>query len=196
MVFLPLVLSRIARMAMIRRSLSRIRWSAVLALLVGTLVFVPAILPQDNSEPAPELNPAQLARSNALSLKLRCMCGGCNDTVGTCNHTGGSFSGPCDTAKAMRKEINQRIARGESDDLILQDFVQEYGSEVLVTPPAKGFNWLMWIAPIVLPILAFVLVWELVRRWRRHSILLPEGPAISPELLARARQEAGEESHE
>jgi len=177
---------------MIRRSISRIRCSAVLAMLAGTLVFAGAARAQQT----PELTSDQAARAKAISLKLRCMCGGCNDTVGTCNHTGGSFSGPCDTAKAMRKEIDQRIVRGESDDLILQDFVQEYGSEVLVTPPAKGFNWLMWIAPIVLPILAFVLVWEVVRRWRRHAISLPEGPAISPELLARARHEASEESHE
>jgi cytochrome c-type biogenesis protein CcmH len=179
-------------MAMIRRSICGTRFSAVLALLGFMLVCVAALPAQQT----PGLTPDQAARAKAISLKLRCMCGGCNDTVGTCNHTGGSFSGPCDTAKAMRKEIDQRIARGESDDLILGDFVQEYGSEVLVTPPAKGFNWLMWIAPIVLPILAFVLVWEVVRRWRRHAILLPEGPAISPELLARARHEASEESHE
>jgi cytochrome c-type biogenesis protein CcmH len=177
---------------MIRRSVGGAWFSAALALLAGALIFVPATPAQQT----PELSPDQAARAKAISLKLRCMCGGCNDTVGTCNHTGGAFSGPCDTAKAMRKEIDQRIARGESDDLILQDFVQEYGSEVLVTPPARGFNSLVWIAPVILPILAFILVWEVVRRWRRHAILLPEGPAISPELLARARHEASEESHE
>ena len=153
-------------MAMIRRSICGTRFSAVLALLGFMLVCVAALPAQQT----PELTPDQAARAKAISLKLRCMCGGCNDTVGTCNHTGGSFSGPCDTAKAMRKEIDQRIARGESDDLILGDFVQEYGSEVLVTPPAKGFNWLMWIAPIVLPILAFVLVWEVVRRDRKSVV--------------------------
>jgi len=187
---------RAGRMDMISRAMRAAPFLIVLALLVGALVLVPGILAQENSEPAPALTTAQMARSNALSLKLRCMCGGCNDTVGTCNHTGGSFSGPCDTAKAMRKEIDQRIVRGESDDLILQDFVQEYGAAVLVTPSARGFNWLMWIAPVVLPILAIILVTEVVRRWRVHAVAMPEGPAISPELLARARQESGEEAHE
>ncbi len=140
----------------------------------------------------------QEARSRALSLKLRCMCGGCDDTVGTCKHSGGPFAGPCDAAaKPMLKEINERIARGESDDLILQDFVQEYGPTVLISPPAKGFNWLVWIAPVLLPILAVALVWEVVRRWRRRAVLAPAGgPAISPELIDRARREAGKEIDE
>jgi len=181
---------------MISRAARNVPLLAAVTFLLGAFVFLPGILAQESSEPPPALTAVQVARSNALGLRLRCMCGGCNDTVGTCNHIGGAFSGPCDTAKAMRKEIDQRIVRGESDDLILQDFVQEYGAAVLVTPPAKGFNWLVWIAPIVLPIFAIALVAEVVRRWRRHKMLAPESPAISPELLARARQESGEGAHE
>jgi cytochrome c-type biogenesis protein CcmH/NrfF len=137
------------------------------------------------------------ARAKALSKKVMCMCGGCNDTAGTCNHTGGAFSGPCDTAKAMQKEVAQRVDRGDSDDLILQSFVQEYGPTVLPDPPKKGFTWLVWIAPIAAPLIALFLIWEVVRRWRRRVELAPAGgPAISPELLDRARREAGKESDE
>jgi len=91
----------------------------------------------------------------------------------------------------MLKEIDLRVSRGESDDLILQDFVQEYGPTVLISPPAKGFNWFVWVMPVVLPILALLLIWEVVRRWRRAAIAPASGPAISDELLARARREAG-----
>jgi cytochrome c-type biogenesis protein CcmH/NrfF len=137
------------------------------------------------------------ARAKALSKKVMCMCGGCNDTAGTCNHTGGAFSGPCDTAKAMQKEVAQRVDRGDSDDLILQSFVQEYGPTVLPDPPKKGFTWLVWIAPIAAPLIALYLIWEVVRRWRRRMELAPAGgPGISPELLDRARREAGKESDE
>jgi cytochrome c-type biogenesis protein CcmH/NrfF len=137
------------------------------------------------------------ARAKALSKKVMCMCGGCNDTAGTCNHTGGAFSGPCDTAKAMQKEVAQRVDRGDSDDLILQSFVQEYGPTVLPDPPKEGFTWLVWIAPIAAPLIALFLIWEVVRRWRRRMELAPAGgPAISPELLDRARREAGKESDE
>src|SRR5579863_6085143 len=137
------------------------------------------------------------ARAKALSKKVMCMCGGCNDTAGTCNHTGGAFSGPCDTAKAMQKEVAQRVDRGDSDDLILQSFVQEYGPTVLPDPPKKGFTWLVWIAPIVAPLMALYLIWEVVRRWRRRQILAPAGgPPISADLLDRARREADRQTHE
>ena len=129
-------------------------------------------------------------RAKSLSKKVMCMCGGCNDTAGTCNHTGGAFSGPCDTAKAMQKEVADRVSRGDSDDLILQSFVQEYGPTVLPDPPKKGFTWLVWIAPIALPVFALFLIWELVRRWRRRQELAPAGgPPISADLLDRARRE-------
>jgi cytochrome c-type biogenesis protein CcmH/NrfF len=146
---------------------------------------------------ASPLRAEDAARAKTLSKKVMCMCGGCNDTAGTCNHTGGAFSGPCDTAKAMQKEVAQRVDRGDSDDLILQSFVQEYGPRVLPDPPKKGFTWLVWIAPIAVPLIALLLIWEVVRRWRRRMELAPAGgPAISPELLDRARREAGKESDE
>jgi cytochrome c-type biogenesis protein CcmH/NrfF len=160
-------------------------FAAALLASFFTVLFAP---------PAKALDASQMARARALSLRLKCMCGGCDDTVGTCNHSGGAFAGPCATAQAELKEIDMRIGRGESDDLILQDFVREYGPGVLVTPPARGFNWLVWIMPIALPLLAFALVWEIVRRWRRRSSLQPvaaDGPPVSAELLARARREAG-----
>ncbi len=149
--------------------------------------------------PARALTPGQAERAHALSLRLKCMCGGCNDTVGTCNHSGGAFAGPCATAQAMLKEIDERVGRGESDDLILQDFVQEYGPGVLISPPAKGFDWLVWVMPVLLPILAFILVWEVVRRWKRRGELQPAaaaGPPVSAELLDRARREAESGSDE
>ncbi len=146
---------------------------------------------------APTLRAEDSPRAKALSKKVMCMCGGCNDTAGTCNHTGGAFSGPCDTAKAMQKEVAQRVDRGDSDDLILQSFVQEYGPTVLPDPPKKGFTWLVWIAPVVAPLLALFLIWEVVRRWRRRVALAPAGgPSISPELLDRARREADRNTDE
>jgi cytochrome c-type biogenesis protein CcmH/NrfF len=160
---------------------------AVAAVLLAVMFL--ALAPAGRADDSP--------RAKALSKKVMCMCGGCNDTAGTCNHTGGAFSGPCDTAKAMQKEVAQRVDRGDSDDLILQSFVQEYGPTVLPDPPKKGFTWLVWIAPVVAPLIALFLIWEVVRRWRRRAALAPAGgPSISPELLDRARRESGRESDE
>jgi cytochrome c-type biogenesis protein CcmH/NrfF len=139
----------------------------------------------------------QTERGRELGKRVKCMCGGCNDSATACNHTGGAFSGPCDTAKGMQSEINERVTRNESDDLTLQAFVQEYGPTVLIVPPAKGFNIAAWVTPIVAPLLAIILVWVVVRRWRRNATLAgASGSAIPAEFLARAQKESGRDYDE
>lgn len=133
-------------------------------------------------------------RAKALSKRVLCMCGGCEDSAGLCNHPGGTFSGPCETARGMQKDLDAHVARNESDDQILQALVEQYGPTVLVEPPKKGFDLLAWIMPVAVPLLALVLVWEVVRRWRHKAMLAPAGgPQVSAEFLARAQREAGRE---
>jgi cytochrome c-type biogenesis protein CcmH len=122
-------------------------------------------------------------RAKMLGQKMFCVCG-CTQILTACNHVG------CQYSHKMLAELDERIARGDSDELILQSFVQEYGATVLAEPPAKGFNWAAWIVPIVVPIGAFFLVWQLVRRWKLRSLAVASGPPLSPELLSRARAEA------
>lgn len=140
--------------------------------------------------------------AHLLGMKVRCMCGGCNDSAGGCYHVGGAFSGPCDTALGMLKLINERIAKGESDDLIIQSFVQEYGQAVLVEPPHTGFGRLAWWIPAIALIGGFALVLGVISRWRKR--LSPEpalaGAAIarpiSNALLERARAQAARDTED
>jgi cytochrome c-type biogenesis protein CcmH len=129
----------------------------------------------------------QTDRAKALGQKLMCVCG-CNQILTACNHVG------CQYSHKMLQELDALVARNESDDLILQAFVQEYGPTVLSEPPAKGFNWMAWIVPIVAPLIALFAVWEVVRRWRQRAALAPAtgGPPVSAELLARAKHEVDE----
>ena len=139
------------------------------------------------------LSPAQTARAEELGKRVKCMCGGCDDAAGMCTHSGGNFAGPCDTAKAELKEVSDAVAKGQSDDQILQAAVQEYGPTVLVEPPKKGFDLLAWVMPIALPIIAVLLVWGIVARWRERAALAPAaGAPVDPNLLARAHRESGE----
>ncbi len=80
--------------------------------------------------------------------------------------------------RPMIKELDQDVARNESDDLTLQAFVQEYGPTVLSEPPAKGFNVVAWIVPIAAPLLALYVLWEVVRRWRQRAALMPAEVAL------------------
>ena len=137
---------------------------------------------------APDARAQRSDRSKALGDRVMCMCGGCSDAAGKCTHSGGAFAGPCDTAKGELKEIDDRIAQGQSDDLILSEFVQEYGPTVLLSPPAKGFDLWAWIMPVVVPLFGLALVWLIVSRWRRR-VTLAGGPEVSVDLLTRARNE-------
>jgi Cytochrome C biogenesis protein len=155
------------------------------AVALGMIIMVSAATPARAQE---------TPRGKALGKRVLCMCGGCEDSAGLCNHPGGTFSGPCETARGMQKDLDAHVTRGESDDQILQAMVEQYGPTVLVEPPKKGFDLLAWIMPIAVPLVALVLVWEVVRRWRHKATLAPAGgPSVSPELLARARQEANRE---
>jgi cytochrome c-type biogenesis protein CcmH len=151
---------------------------AVSLLIATTLVLIPTVRAQET------------IRAKTLGQKLMCVCG-CNQILISCNHVG------CTYSHDMLKEVDARIARGDSDDLILQSFVQEYGPNVLAEPARRGFNWAAWIVPIAVPILSVYILWEVVRRWRQRAASAP-APSVKvpPELLARAKRESGEGSNE
>lgn len=132
----------------------------------------------------------QTSRAKEIGKRVNCMCAGCGDSAALCNHPGASFSGPCDVAKNELKEIDERVTRGDSDDLILQSFIQEYGTQVVIVPEAKGFNRWVWLMPILFVIVGFFVVRAVLQSWRRRAALAhPAG--VSADLLARARHEIG-----
>jgi cytochrome c-type biogenesis protein CcmH/NrfF len=135
------------------------------------------------------LGAQQTERAKHLGQRMMCVCS-CNQSLTACNHVG------CTYSHAMLKELDDRIARGDSDDVILQSFLQEYGPTVLVDPPKTGFTGLVWLVPIVAALLAVSLVWSLLRRWRQRADLAPAGADLSRELLERARREAGSQADE
>ncbi len=94
----------------------------------------------------------------------------------------------------MQKEIDQHIEKGDTDQQTLDAFVAEYGPTVLLEPPKHGFNLLAWAMPVLLPLFALFIVWEVVRRWKRKAALVPAGgPPIDHEFLARAQRESGKD---
>src|SRR5580698_6052134 len=107
-----------------------------LLLIIGSVAVVPTAFAQQNPH------------AKKLANGMKCMCGGCEDSAGQCSHPGGSFSGPCETARGMQKDLDAHVTRGESDDQILQAMVEQYGPTVLIEPPKKGFDLLAWIMPI------------------------------------------------
>lgn len=143
-------------------------------------------------------------RAHQVGAKLKCMCGGCDQSAAKCYHVGGSYSGPCDTAKQEIKEIDAQIAQGKSDDQILQAMIAEYGPLAYVEPPKSGFGLVAWIMPAFYLLAGTALVIVIMKRWRKRPAVsaarAAAGPSggvqVTPELLARARELAQRETED
>lgn len=132
----------------------------------------------------PPLNAQQTDRAKQVGMKLMCICG-CGQVLVQCNHIG------CPSSVPMLKELDAHVARAESDDLIVQDFVQEYGVQVLSEPPRTGFNAVAWFLPGIAFAAGLAIVILVIASWRKRVAVRTAQPAphnISPEMLARARE--------
>lgn len=105
-------------------------------------------------------------RFNTLGHKMMCTCG-CGQVLLECNHVGCTVSG------GMRDELMASLTRGDSDDLVLQGFVQKYGPTVLAAPTTKGFNQVAWITPFAVLALALLGTSLLVRKWKLKAAPMP-----------------------
>jgi cytochrome c-type biogenesis protein CcmH len=121
-------------------------------------------------------------RGKALGTKLMCMCG-CGQILTQCNHINCPSSGP------MLKELDAHVVKGEADDLIIQDFVQEYGEKVLSAPPTKGFNSIAWYIPGVAFVLGLGIVITLIRLWRQRDVARLATASSAPPVAHTAASE-------
>jgi cytochrome c-type biogenesis protein CcmH len=126
------------------------------------------------------------ARYNYLgNQKLICTCG-CNQILLKCNHVG------CTVSTQEEGELRAALDRGDSDQLILQNFVQKYGPTVLAAPPESGFNLVAWIAPGMVFLLAMFIAALVIRKWKLHTVAMPAEIATDPhtnDILAKVRKE-------
>jgi len=131
------------------------------------------------------------ARFNTLGHKMKCVCGGCNQVLLECNHVG------CRYSDRMRGELSSALSRAESDDLVLQSFVQEYGPTVLIAPTNAGFNRVAWMMPYLALVLGVTTVVLIVRAWKMRP-LRPHASVVAPvsgveleHFREQARKETG-----
>jgi cytochrome c-type biogenesis protein CcmH/NrfF len=139
-------------------------------------------------------------QAKQIGIHLKCMCRGCDMSAGNCAHPGGSFSGPCDTAKSMLKEVDQHLGKGESEQQIIDAFVAEYGTVVYVEPPKKGFGLVAWLMPVFYCVFGLGLVVLVVRKWAVRTPS-PEASAAAAATarnpaLDRARAQAARETED
>ncbi len=91
--------------------------------------------------------------------ELMCQCG-CTMVVDVCE---------CETANQMREKITGMIGDGQDKDEILEAFVNQYGEDILSSPPKKGFNLVAWLGPFVIVIAGGTGLFFLLRSWVRRG---------------------------
>ncbi|WP_425146124.1 cytochrome c-type biogenesis protein [Deinococcus sp.] len=125
------------------------------------------------------LTSAQEARAQAIGRTIRCpVCQGLPIT-----------ESPSDLSQSMLRDLRGQVAAGRSSEQITDYFAVRYGDTVLLDPPRRGLNLLLWLGPL----LAFLLGggWLLgYLRTSRAQMTLPELPESEPdEYLEQVRAE-------
>jgi cytochrome c-type biogenesis protein CcmH len=133
------------------------------------------------------------SQAKQIGGKFMCMCS-CNQVLTQCNHVG------CTTSTSMLKELDQGIAHGDSEDVITQAFVQEFGTKVYAEPPKSGLSLVAWSLPSIYLVLGTAIVIFVIFRWRARPAQqiaaagVPTG--ISQDELERARQRVARETED
>jgi len=86
---------------------------------------------------------------------------------------------PSGLAGDMRTVIRTRLAAGESDRQILDEFVASYGDSILTEPPKHGISLGVWVGPVVGVLLGVLIVGALLANWRRSSSASTPAPATA-----------------
>ena len=86
----------------------------------------------------------------------------------------------CETAKAMRADIEREVAAGKSKDVIEASLVSQYGEVILGAPKAKGFNLVVWVAPFVMTGIGFLFATFILLRWVHRRSPAPGGATVAP----------------
>lgn len=106
----------------------------------------------------------------------------------TCNTPLDVSSAP--VALDMKAYIAQRIEAGWTKQQIIDGLVDEFGKNVLATPPKEGFDLIAWVVPGLFVALGLLSIPLIARRWSRRS--RDDGPE-PPELSADDSRRLDEE---
>ena len=141
-------------------------WIVLAAVVLGTLAVV--VWP-DGGDASPS------ARARSLSHEFRCPeCEGLSVA---------DSSAP--TARAMRADIRERVAAGESDAEIRQAMIDRFGESVLLKPEGEGIGLLVWGLPVVALVLGAGGLGYALWRWRRQPAV--HATDADEALVERAR---------
>ena len=129
-------------------------------LLFALLLGLPLLASAVEAQPA-AADPALEARMLRITSELRCLV--CQNQTIADSHAG--------LAEDLRRQVREMLARGASDQEVVDYMTARYGDFVLYRPPVKPSTWFLWFGP---PLLLAGGLAALVMVLRRRSQLAPE----------------------
>jgi cytochrome c-type biogenesis protein CcmH/NrfF len=97
---------------------------------------------------------------------------------------------PSELAHEMRNLVREQLQQGKTPAEVLDYFVQRYGEWILLAPPKRGFNIVIWVLPFVLLPVGAMAVYLGARRWvRRGPALELPSPTLEPPYAERLKRE-------
>jgi cytochrome c-type biogenesis protein CcmH/NrfF len=96
----------------------------------------------------------------------------------------------CDTAKEMKAFIAGSLQKGKTKAEITESLVAQYGEVVLGAPKAKGFNLIVWVAPVLATLFGFGIALFLLKRWAgRRPAAVGAGPGPAGAVAGRGPEQ-------
>ncbi len=132
------------------------RFFALLALLMAAPVAAQNGLPSSPYAHQQLDDPVQEEKARSLMEELRCL---------KCQSQSIADS-DAPMAGDMRSQVRERIAAGATPEEVRSWLIERYGDWVTYNPPVNAVTGPLWIAPIVLLILA---IWLARGRFRRRK---------------------------
>ncbi|MCJ7714949.1 MAG: cytochrome c-type biogenesis protein CcmH [Anaerolineales bacterium] len=120
-----------------------------LPVILLLIAIIPVSVAAQGSDPTDD-------EVNAVAKKLYCpVCE--NISLDACGTT---------ACEQWRGIIRDKLSEGWSEDQIKTYFVDQYGDRVLAEPPPRGFNWLVYIVPLLIFTGGLFLLYKAFQIWR------------------------------
>lgn len=144
-----------------KNQLTRFRWIVFVLLLI---TLIPLGASAQGSDPTDD-------DVNAIAKQLYCpVCE--NIPLDACG------TAACEQWRGI---IRDKLAEGWTEDQIKNYFVDQYGDRVLAEPPRRGFNWLVYIVPLVMFVVGGFMLYRGFKAWREAD------PGSSPKSVSRKK---------
>lgn len=107
--------------------------------------------------PTAQMADAELEeRVRAVAKQLRCpVCQG--ESI---------HDSPSSLAQEMKAVVREQLAAGRTPTEVKEFFVARYGEWILLQPPARGLNTMLYALPVIVVIAGLVTIAVAVKRWR------------------------------